>query len=168
MPDLPMAYLGIDPGKTGYTVAINPDGQQILAPISHKQSEVDLARWYQLLACQYRCRALIEQVGAMPGQGVTSMFNFGQQFGLLQGLLLALQIPFERIRPQQWQQKFSLTARSIGKLPYRDKKKVHYQRAQEVLVGFQDEINVVSADACLLAELCRRNANIVRAEGARL
>jgi crossover junction endodeoxyribonuclease RuvC len=51
----------------------------------------------------------LEHVSAMPGQGVTSMFNFGQNFGWIQGLLEAHGIPYELVRPQKWKKEFSIT-----------------------------------------------------------
>tara|TARA_B100000902_G_scaffold263686_1_gene249841 strand:- start:57 stop:551 length:495 start_codon:yes stop_codon:yes gene_type:complete len=53
-------------------------------------------------------RVIIEQVSAMPGQGVTSMFNFGQSFGILKGICSAMQLPMYFIRPAKWKKYFSL------------------------------------------------------------
>ena len=46
----------------------------------------------------------------MPGQGVVSMFNFGQNFGFIQGVLKAYEIPFELVPPQKWKKEFSVTS----------------------------------------------------------
>ena len=43
---------------------------------------------------------VVEQVNAMPGQGVTSMFNFGQTFGAIKGVCAALELPIFFVRPQ--------------------------------------------------------------------
>ncbi len=53
-------------------------------------------------------RVVIEQVSAMPGQGVTSMFNFGQSFGILKGICSAMQLPMFFIRPAKWKKYFGL------------------------------------------------------------
>ena len=53
-------------------------------------------------------RVVIEQVSAMPGQGVTSMFNFGQSFGILKGICSAMQLPMFFIRPAKWKKYFNL------------------------------------------------------------
>ena len=53
-------------------------------------------------------RVIIEQVSAMPGQGVTSMFNFGQSFGVLKGICSAMQLPMYFVRPAKWKKYFSL------------------------------------------------------------
>jgi len=51
---------------------------------------------------------LVEHVNAMPGQGVTSMFNFGQSFGVIKGICSALSIPIHFVRPTQWEKHFNL------------------------------------------------------------
>ena len=51
---------------------------------------------------------VIEHVSAMPGQGVTSMFNFGQSFGVLKGICAALKLPVHFIRPVKWKKHFNL------------------------------------------------------------
>ena len=53
-------------------------------------------------------RVIIEQVSAMPGQGVTSMFNFGQSFGILKGICSAMQLPVYFVRPAKWKKYFNL------------------------------------------------------------
>tara|TARA_B100001121_G_scaffold299524_1_gene308369 strand:- start:3308 stop:3802 length:495 start_codon:yes stop_codon:yes gene_type:complete len=53
-------------------------------------------------------RVVIEQVSAMPGQGVTSMFNFGQSFGILKGICSAMQLPLYFVRPAKWKKYFGL------------------------------------------------------------
>ena len=53
-------------------------------------------------------KVVIEQVSAMPGQGVTSMFNFGQSFGILKGISSAMQLPMYFIRPAKWKKYFNL------------------------------------------------------------
>ena len=51
---------------------------------------------------------VVEHVNAMPGQGVTSMFNFGQSFGILKGLCSAMQLPVYYVRPAKWKKYFNL------------------------------------------------------------
>jgi len=53
-------------------------------------------------------KVVIEQVSAMPGQGVTSMFNFGQSFGILKGICSAMQLPIYFVRPLKWKKYFNL------------------------------------------------------------
>ena len=51
---------------------------------------------------------MVEQVNAMPGQGVTSMFNFGQTFGAIKGIAAALELPIFFVRPAKWKKHFEL------------------------------------------------------------
>ena len=51
---------------------------------------------------------VVEQVNAMPGQGVTSMFNFGQTFGAIKGVCAALKLPIYFVRPSKWKKYFEL------------------------------------------------------------
>ena len=51
---------------------------------------------------------VVEQVSAMPGQGVTSMFNFGQTFGAIKGISATLKLPIFFVRPSKWKKHFEL------------------------------------------------------------
>ena len=51
---------------------------------------------------------VVEQVNAMPGQGVTSMFNFGANFGAIKGVCAALSLPIFFVRPSKWKKYFEL------------------------------------------------------------
>ena len=62
-----------------------------------------------LLVTDSRVVSCVEKVGAMPGQGVVSMFNFGHNLGLIEGLLQANKIPYQLVPPQTWKKEFSLT-----------------------------------------------------------
>lgn len=55
------------------------------------------------------CRCCLERVGAMPKQGVNSMFHFGENYGFIQGLLTAYSIPYELVTPQKWKKEFQIT-----------------------------------------------------------
>ena len=99
-----MIYIGIDPGKSGALARIAPDGV-IVAPYSPEEYASILA----LAGVEGGCVACLEHVGAMPGQGVTSMFSFGENFGFIKGLLTANGVPYELVRPQKWKKEFSIT-----------------------------------------------------------
>ena len=100
-----MIYIGIDPGKTG-AIAIIFGGmdETVLVPFD----EQDYINTLRNLEGQ-KVKACLEHVTAMPKQGVTSMFNFGQNFGYIKGLLEAFSIPYELVRPQKWKREFSIT-----------------------------------------------------------
>tara|TARA_Y200000002_G_scaffold250285_1_gene207360 strand:+ start:526 stop:1020 length:495 start_codon:yes stop_codon:yes gene_type:complete len=74
------------------------NGSQIFNEISKRINEVD----------KRSIKVVIEQVSAMPGQGVTSMFNFGQSFGILKGICSAMQLPMYFVRPAKWKKYFNL------------------------------------------------------------
>ena len=74
------------------------NGAQIYNEISKKINQVD----------KRELKVVIEHVSAMPGQGVTSMFNFGQSFGILKGICSAMQLPMYFVRPAKWKKYFSL------------------------------------------------------------
>ena len=105
-----MIYIGIDPGKKGAMAIIKPDGIEI-----HAHSE---AVYNEALAAVVPLgdgvRCCLEHVGAMPGQGVTSMFSFGDNFGFIRGLLTAHGVPYELVRPQKWKKEYSITADKNG------------------------------------------------------
>lgn len=92
-------YLGIDPGSTG-ALAYVGDGGGIFETLIFDGTQLPLiALDIQRKAPKF---AVIERVGAMPGQGVSSMFKFGEQFGMVQGILAALSIPYTLVSPQTW------------------------------------------------------------------
>ena len=74
------------------------NGSQIFNEISERIKNID----------KKDIKIVIEQVSAMPGQGVTSMFNFGQSFGILKGICSAMQLPMYFVRPAKWKKYFSL------------------------------------------------------------
>ena len=74
------------------------NGSQIFNEISERIKKID----------KRDIKVIIEQVSAMPGQGVTSMFNFGQSYGILKGICSAMQLPMYFVRPTKWKKYFNL------------------------------------------------------------
>ena len=74
------------------------NGSQIFNEISERIKKID----------KKNIKVVIEQVSAMPGQGVTSMFNFGQSFGVLKGICSAMSLPAYYVRPAKWKKYFNL------------------------------------------------------------
>jgi crossover junction endodeoxyribonuclease RuvC len=74
------------------------NGSQIFNEISEKIKKMD----------KKNIKVVIEHVAAMPGQGVTSMFNFGQSFGILKGICSAMQLSVYFVRPAKWKKYFNL------------------------------------------------------------
>ena len=115
-----MLILGIDPGLSG-SICFFKDGMileviEMLTMIEGKKNkkQVNGSQIYNEILNRIKeidkkdVRVIIEQVSAMPGQGVTSMFNFGQSFGILKGICSAMQLPMYFVRPAKWKKYFNL------------------------------------------------------------
>ena len=115
-----MLIIGIDPGITG-SICFFKDGKIIdvvempnMAEGKKNKRQVNGAQIYNEITSRIKniekkdIKVVIEQVSAMPGQGVTSMFNFGQSFGVIKGVCSALNIPIYFVRPMQWKKYFDL------------------------------------------------------------
>jgi crossover junction endodeoxyribonuclease RuvC len=113
-----MIIIGIDPGVSG-AICILTDGKiteiyEMPTMIDGKKNkkQVNGAEVTNIinkeLINEKDINVVIEHVSAMPGQGVTSMFNFGQSFGVLKGICAALKLPVHFIRPVKWKKHFNL------------------------------------------------------------
>lgn len=98
-------YIGVDPGKSGALAVIYPNGAVETQPFD-AISYVDVLNGFKntdVVCC-------LEKVSAMPGQGVVSMFNFGHNFGFIEGVLQANGISYQLVPPQTWKKEFSLSS----------------------------------------------------------
>ena len=115
-----MLIIGIDPGISG-SICFFEDGKILdvlemptMTDGKKNKKQVNGAQIYNEILTKIRAiekqnlRVVIEQVSAMPGQGVTSMFNFGQSFGILKGICSAMQLPMYFVRPAKWKKYFGL------------------------------------------------------------
>ena len=115
-----MLIIGIDPGISG-SICFFDDGKildvvEIPTMIEGKKNkkQVNGSQIYNEILKRIShldksdVKVVIEQVSAMPGQGVTSMFNFGQSFGILKGICSAMQLPVYFVRPAKWKKYFNL------------------------------------------------------------
>jgi crossover junction endodeoxyribonuclease RuvC len=102
---------GIDPGKTGGVVLLDRQGQVI-----DKTPMPDSFELSKYLADWRPHHVFLEKAQSMPGQGVTSVFNYADHFGQLQGILIALKLRFQLVSPRIWQ-KTVLTGVPIGYQP---------------------------------------------------
>ena len=94
--------------------------------------------------------AVIERVGAMPGQGATSMFSFGKSAGIVEGVLAAYEIPTHFATPQAWQKMFGVRA---GKDGSRECAMRLFPKASD---NFQRKKDDGRSDAALIALYCAR------------
>lgn len=142
-----MIYIGIDPGKSGAIASMTcaRGCSPVVSFIKCSDTEHELSD-FLMGASTPSTFAFIEQVSAMPRQGVSSTFKFGQSYGFLRGLLVAHRIPFETVTPAKWQG--FMRCRSGGD------KNVTKAAAQRL---FPDvKVTHANADALLLAEYARR------------
>ena len=115
-----MLIIGIDPGISG-SICFFEDGKIIdivempsMAEGKKNKKQVNGSQICNEINSRIKklnkqeIKVVIEQVSAMPGQGVTSMFNFGQSFGVLKGICSAMELPMYFIRPAKWKKYFNL------------------------------------------------------------
>ena len=115
-----MLIIAIDPGISG-SLCFFEEGKIIdivempnMASGKKNKRQVNGAQIYNEISLRIKnfqkenIKVVIEQVSAMPGQGVTSMFNFGQSFGVLKGICSAMQLPMYFVRPAKWKKYFNL------------------------------------------------------------
>lgn len=100
-------YIGIDPGKSGAMAIMPAVGEVQVIPFDAVKYSVALAQLRGELNDVMCC---VEKVSAMPGQGVVSMFNFGHNLGVIEGLLRGYGIPYQLVPPQTWKKEFSLSS----------------------------------------------------------
>ncbi|MBA1338758.1 MAG: crossover junction endodeoxyribonuclease RuvC [Pelagibacterales bacterium] len=113
-----MIIIGIDPGISGAISVI--ENKKILevydtpTMIDGKKNkkQINSAQVTNIIRDRIKdgkeIIVVVEQVNAMPGQGVTSMFNFGQSFGVIKGICAALSLPIYFVRPTKWKKHFNL------------------------------------------------------------
>ena len=113
-----MKILGIDPGLSG-AIAILEDKKvlnmfdmPVMSEGKKNKRQLNSAQLVNIIKEKFNknddIAVVVEQVNAMPGQGVTSMFNFGQTFGAIKGVCAALDLPIFFVRPSKWKKHFEL------------------------------------------------------------
>ena len=153
-----MLIIGIDPGVSG-SICFLKDGKildVIEMPVMNEgkknKKQVNGAQIYNEITKKINnnpetnIRVVIEHVTAMPGQGVTSMFNFGQSFGVLKGICFAMRLPMFFVRPAKWKRYFNLI---------NSEKDASRTRAIEIFPNFSSQLSKKKdsnkADAILIA-----------------
>ena len=153
-----MIIIGIDPGISG-SICFFENGKILdviemptMAEGKKNKRQVNGAQIYNeiyrriIKTEKQNIKVVIEQVSAMPGQGVTSMFNFGQSFGILKGICSAMQLPMYFVRPAKWKKYFNLI---------NSEKDASRTRAIEIFPYFSSQLSKKKdsnkADAILIA-----------------
>ena len=113
-----MKILGIDPGLSGAIAilekkkVLNLFDMPVMAEGKKNKKQLNSAQLVNIIRensiGDNEIAVVVEQVNAMPGQGVTSMFNFGQTFGAIKGVCAALNLPIFFVRPSRWKKYFEL------------------------------------------------------------
>ena len=151
-----MRILGIDPGLNGaivimennkvlsvFDMPVMSEGKKNKRQLNSAQL-VNIIKEY--LKKEEEIVVVVEQVNAMPGQGVTSMFNFGQSFGMLKGICSAMQLPMFFVRPAKWKKYYNLI---------NSEKDASRTRAIEIFPSFSSQLSKKKdsnkADAILIA-----------------
>ena len=153
-----MLIIGIDPGISGsicfldngkvldvIEMPIMTDGKKNKKQVNGSQVYNEISKRIKQFE-KNQIRVVIENVSAMPGQGVTSMFNFGQSFGILKGICTAMQLPMYFVRPAKWKKYFGLInsqkdasrTRAIEMFPYYSShlsKKKDSNKADAILIA---------------------------------
>ena len=153
-----MLIIGIDPGISGSICFLENgkildviemptmiEGKKNKKQVNGSQIYNEICKRINKIEKQ-EIRIVIEQVSAMPGQGVTSMFNFGQSFGILKGISSAMQLPMYFVRPAKWKKYFNLI---------NSEKDASRTRAIEIFPYFSSQLSKKKdsnkADAILIA-----------------
>ena len=152
-----MLIIGIDPGISG-SICFFENGKiieviemPVMTEGKKNKKQVNGAQIYNEFLKKINnkdddVRVVIEQVSAMPGQGVTSMFNFGQSYGILKGICSAMQLPMFFVRPAKWKKYFNLI---------NSQKDASRTRAIEIFPYFSSQLSkkkdANKADAILIA-----------------
>ena len=162
-----MLIIGIDPGISGsicfldngkildvIEMPIMTDGKKNKKQVNGSQVYNEVTKRIKQFE-KNQIRVVIEHVSAMPGQGVTSMFNFGQSFGILKGICTAMQLPMYFVRPAKWKKYFNLL---------NSEKDASRTRAIEIFPYFSSQLSRKKdsnkADAILIASFYHENYKI--------
>lgn len=157
------AYIGIDPGASG-AICVLPEDELPAVLRFINSTDKQICDFFSTISMSYDCFAVMELVGAMPGQGVSSMFNFGNSFGFIRGVLVATSIPFELKVSRTWQKALGFAPRRIERgedkkeLPSSESKTEFKRRLREKAEQLFPNVKMTNdvADAYLIAEYCRR------------
>ena len=151
-----MVFVGIDPGKSGAMAIIGTGQNPFIRVVPYGDRDyAEVLRYHGEYDTFGGC--VVERVNAMPGQGVTSMFSFGENYGFIQGLLTAFNVPYELVRPAKWKKEFGVTSDkntsiSVAKRLFPNASLFRTERCRKEDDGI--------AEALLIAEYARRKMGV--------
>lgn len=150
-----MYYIAIDPGISGAVAILDSHGyiaelcDTPTVSIGKKgKRELQLRAFFHLLQpyADLGATGVVEKVGAMPGQGVTSMFNFGGAYWAAQALLVATGVRFELVTPAMWKKEYGLIKKDKD-----EARAVAYRLFPDADLKYKKDVN--KADALLMARM---------------
>lgn len=128
-----MVLIGIDPGKDGAIAVIRDGTPRVYQMPIQESGELDAKEIYLILKESVRSEdhiCVLEKVGAMPGQGVTSMFTFGRNVGELKAILKIAELSYIEVTPQAWKKEI------LAGLPWKAEGAADKKRAKMVSVSY--------------------------------
>ena len=162
-----MFIIGIDPGISGaicffengkiieiIDMPIMNDGKKNKKQVNGAQIYNEIYKQIKNIS-KHEINVVLEQVSAMPGQGVTSMFNFGQSFGVIKGICAAMRLPLHFVRPTKWKKYFNLL---------NSEKQASRTKAIEIFPEISHKLSkkkdINKADAILIASFFNNTHNL--------
>ena len=162
-----MFIIGIDPGISGaicffengkiieiIDMPIMNDGKKNKKQVNGAQIYNEIYKQIKNIS-KHEINVVLEQVSAMPGQGVTSMFNFGQSFGVIKGICAAMRLPLHFVRPAKWKKYFNLL---------NSEKQASRTKAIEIFPEISHKLSkkkdINKADAILIASFFNNTHNL--------
>jgi hypothetical protein len=144
-------YIGIDPGNSGALAAIYYNGDVLIREFKDATIK-DMYEYFEHVTVGGTPIALLEKVHAMPGQGVTSMFTFGKNFGRIEMALISNKISFTMITPQEWMKYYGVKRNKD------ESKTVWKKRLRELAERIFPNVKVTAnnADALLIANYLKQ------------
>ena len=143
-------YIGIDPGKSGAIAILLDDGT-----IYIENYDIGIKNLFDLLhlSSKYSHECCIEKVHSFPGQGVSSTFSFGMNYGIWMAMLESNNISYTNPTPQAWIKHYI----PLGK--HTKKERRHKLKAIAQGLHPSTRVTLINADAILLAHYCKAISN---------
>ena len=158
-----IVYVGVDPGISGGLAWLTElPATRIVEATLMPATERDICDWFAALSSKHTAIvAMIESVHAMPQNAVRAAFRFGWGYGGLRMALIAARIPFQEVRPQDWQKAMGIPPRKKRKKEFVESKTQFKNRlkskAQQLFPSV--DVTLKTADALLITEYCYRKHN---------
>lgn len=147
-----IVYMGIDPGTKGGIYVLNSSNEIIHSCRFSKSTNHDIADFVYLLN-KYLCVAVLEKVHAMPNQGVSSTFKFGEAYGTIKGILTAFGIVYHEVTPRLWQKAIGIPAKTKTQSKSQHKQTL---KATAQRLFPQEKVLLETADSLLMAYYCKQ------------